>query len=375
MVYPRDSVLSQTLPQLWHLSDDESEALWQAFESLPLASLARSANVGSGLVSPFLTPEDDIELVLTAPTRYLMPLFDGPDAFENVLESLRIEVSLTIGREVDVDTRSRVEPIVEHVPPGLARLPLRAVRLSGALADFCQTSGMTDLGALQGVTEGQVLAGCGFGIDGLEALAHCYALAATLDGSPEASQSPPGEASLQTIVRRALVCGIRAPDRANRAYDVHLYRLGLLTGKRETHRAIGNLMGLTGARIDQIEKRSLRGFDATAFLQALLPLRAAMGACLLASGGASSAHDLAEEIARSMELSEVPPETAVCALAAILPDCEVAPGSEVVVAAGLPCLNCSIVSTGARRNRVRRLCRSARGRGCAGCIGLPESDK
>ncbi|RIE15820.1 hypothetical protein SMC1_09390 [Candidatus Cryosericum septentrionale] len=336
-------MLSQTLPQLWHLSDDESDALWRAFESLPLTSVSRSAEVSAGLVSPFITLEDDIELVLTATTRYLMRMFDGPDAFRSLLESLQKEVALTIGHEVQADIWTCASPIIESVPQVLRDLRLATFRLCPALAHFCQTNEMTTLGSLRGVTEGQILTEFGLGINGLTAVEHCYALSAMIDALPEARLLPSGETSLEALVRRALVCGIKSPDRGNRAYDVHLYRLGLLTGRRETHRAIGELLGVTGARVDQIEKRSLRGFDSAAFLETLLPFRVTVVNCLLANGGALGAHDLAEGIAVSMQLGEAPPETAVLGLAEIIPECEMATNSDVVIFAGLPCLGCGVV--------------------------------
>src|SRR5450756_1016021 len=75
---PPHSVLSRTLPHAWQLSEEESDALWQAFDSLPLGLLVPPSHEGAGWCAPLLAPEDDIELVLASSTQYLLHEVSSP---------------------------------------------------------------------------------------------------------------------------------------------------------------------------------------------------------------------------------------------------------------------------------------------------------
>jgi len=340
---PPHSALSRTLPQAWQLSEVESDALWQAFDSLPLGSLVPPSCESVGPHATLLAPEDDIELILASSAQYLLHLVGNPDAFDVLVDSLRTEVGLTIGRDVNDLAQPSEAPIIGSIPPSLVDMPLSAVAPRESLARFCEDEAIGSLGLLRGVSEAAILSVWGLRADALLAIEDCYSLSGLVERLRRTEPDRPEDLELEALVRTALKRGIKAPDHALRATEVYLYRLGLLTGKMETHRAIGAMMGLTGARIDQIEKQSLRGFDASEFLESLLPLRVALLTQLHGSGGAASLDDLTQGLASSLRLKETAPATVVLRLAEILPECDTTAGPDIVLLAGLSCLGCDAV--------------------------------
>lgn len=315
--------------------------MWQAFDGLPLSSLVSPSRDGAGWCAPLLSPEDDIELILASSAQYFLHLVSSTEAFDALVDSLRTEVGLTIGREVNDHAEAAEAPIIGPIPTPLVDLPVRAVKPRQPLARFCECEGIGSLGRLRDVSEADILSVLGLRADALLAVEDCYALSGLMERLRRNESDRPADLDILDLVHEAFQRGLEAPNRERKAVEVHLYRLGLLTGKMETHRAIGALMGMTGAGTNLIEKRSLRGFNSGAFLNELVPLRVAVLACLLKNGGVVHLHDLAECLVGLIRPCAASAEVVARALVEMLPECEMSTMPELAILTHHPCLECS----------------------------------
>lgn len=287
-----------------------------------------------------LFPDEQTECLLQSTSDYLLTVGLSGSEFVRWLRLFRLDAVQFLGRPIAwADLSLSRIPIVGLLPPLWARIPVDC--LLDPQERLHLPSGLLTLGDLSECSE-HSLADSGVELPAVAAAARpLWLLRAKLDSMGAWEPAQPDELmnsvpSYSAFIRSVMHAGLRDREPLASHMEVLLGRSGFESGHPLTLAEVGLKVGVTRARIGQIEDKALKHLRADLVLRLLTPLRLLVRSTLIEVGGSRSAARLAASVVEQMGWSDsdVP---GVARLISVMPDVFMA--KEGV--ATLPTLGCT----------------------------------
>lgn len=344
--YPRDSLLVKSLIDLQFPDLDLGSTIWDELAQRPTSGLMLSSGCMTDLRGVAIFPEDDLSWLAALSAGYLV---------EAVANAQRLDELLAVAmRVVDLDGAAEEPPLnlgcptpfLDSLPRAAHHLPLIPEATPPLALNYCRKRAYSTFGDLRHLSEARLVAELGLTGDTIALVASFWACVVDLSellstGVPfwvEKESRWEGR-GLETLVREALEEAMPKDGRP-RNLEVLVRRLGL-SGRSCTHRSVGEQLGISGARAQQIDSALRAEIDEERFGHALLPLRFIIYSYLCSQGGAAPTGGVVRYLTEFFEWQIAPNTGGVGKLVAHFSEFSRGTSQDSLAIAALSCATCS----------------------------------
>jgi len=374
------SLLRKTIPDIFPLGDHELATLWvSAGERSVGTSIDLPEDDWQRLAAAAIYKEDGFDVLLAVTLGYLVESQISPEAFDAIVDSVTSLVRT--GRQFaqyQPETAAIDKPIV--TPTELAAI--RGFRVDSFEVpeehlEHLRARGVQLWGDLASVTERGVLKSSGLCLGALRRIREIwqmklYAQVATqqVSGLPDESCS-----SFACMVESF----VELVARNDKDRTIALGRMGLVDDRKATYDELGETLGLTRARVQQLWQKMIGKLRSPTRLGMLSRFWFAVFEALRLSGGVCMLSELAGGVANRLDWDESPSLTALETLLKLRDDLEIDVRQAIVRNPALDCTNCDTIATAVATvfegdRDERPLAGFADSLKCA-CMGRPDCAK
>ncbi|MFA4835145.1 MAG: sigma factor-like helix-turn-helix DNA-binding protein [Dehalococcoidia bacterium] len=363
---PTSSIIRMTIPEIFKLSRDEVDRVWDVFSRRTLSDSGVSTQYWDSAQKCGLYPEDSLEIVLALPLGSLVDAFPEDTAFMQVLQFATNLITLTVGKEVGLDA---VELPVDDVPifigidfDVLSNYSITPSFVPHETLEVLKRHNIKQWKDLREISEYQVMRQYGFSANSLKLVKVLWSVyphpqvrditkvevqvrdiakveVSDINGNGLSS-------AFEDLVKSWLQSG-KIRGSTDRNIEILMRRMGWSCDGPQTLESIGQQMQLTRERVRQIESRTTKALlkNTRTTSSVLHPLWIAVDSILANSCGVVSMVEMATKLQEQFGWQNTPSVSGLCNLMGFMPNqlsnqYFFVADSETLVRIGVPCLDC-----------------------------------
>jgi hypothetical protein len=321
-----ESILRRPFVALVAPSELDLDELWRVLPDHHVSELHLDQGSIGSLERNGILEGDSLDMLLAFDLGHLLSFFDSDDAFgEFAYESCQLLGQLLSRSVRPTSAVLDSGQIFVDFPEKVGGLALMPCVFDSEFYKCCRRKGFQHLRDISGLSERAIFSMAENSRSAFLAMRGAWGAAGRVNDLLDCldSATPDVEGSLESLTLRALTEGSAAgrggQRRLDRDMEIILARLGVQGGAPRTLQSIGDELGLTESRIQQVIKKGMSRLDRKAVWRVLLPLRLFAWSELIDGGGAAPLDDLAERLACDLGWVEVPTGRAVAGALSLLP--------------------------------------------------------